>query len=250
MKEESENAGSKLNIQKTNIMASGSIISWQIDGENMETVTYLIFLGSKITVDSDCSNEIKRCLFLGRKGMTNLGSILKSRDITLLKNVCIVKAMVFPVVMCRCESWTIKKAECQRIDTFQWWCWRRFFRILWTTRESNQSIWKEINPEYSLEGLLLLLKFQNFGHLMWRVDSLEKTLMLGKTEGRTRRGTTKDEMVGWHHWLNGHDFEQTPGDREGQGSLACCSPWVAKSCTWLSDWTTITTTNHYTTNLL
>ena len=226
MKEESENAGSKLNIQKTNIMASGSIISWQIDGENMETVTYLIFLGSKITVDSDCSNEIKRCLFLGRKGMTNLGSVLKSRDITLLKNVCIVKAMVFPVVMCRCESWTIKKAECQRIDTFQW--WRRFFRILWTTRESNQSIWKEINPEYSLEGLLLLLKFQNFGHLMWRVDSLEKTLMLGKTEGRTRRVTTKDEMVGWHHWLNGHDFEQTPRDSEEQGILVCCCSWACR----------------------
>ena len=157
-------AGLKLNIQKTEIVASGSITSWQIDGETMETVTDFIFLGSKITVDGDCSREIKRCLLLGRKAMTNLDSILKSRDITLLKKVCIVKAMVFPVVMYGCESWTIKKTECRRIDAFELWCWRRLLRVPWTARRSNQSILKQINPEYSLEGLML--KLQYFGHLI------------------------------------------------------------------------------------
>ena len=156
VKEESEKAVLKLNIQKTKIMASSSITSWQIDGETMKTVTHFIFLGSKITADGDCSHGIKRYLLLGRKAMTNLNSILKSRH-TLLTNVCIVKAMVFPVVMYRCESWTIKKAECQRIDAFELWCWRRLLGVSWTARCSNQSILKEINPENSLEGLILKL---------------------------------------------------------------------------------------------
>ena len=154
----------------------------------METVTDFIFLGSKITVDADCSHEIKRRLLLGRKAMTTLDSISKSRDITLPTKVHLVKAVVFPVVMYGCESWTIKKAEQQRIDAFELWCWRRLSRVPWTARRSSQSILKEISPEYSLEGLMLKLKLQYFGHLMRRTDSLEKTLMLGKIEGRRRRG--------------------------------------------------------------
>jgi len=169
-------------------MASGPITSWQIDGETMETVTDFIFLGSKITADGDCCHEIKRRLLLGRKTMTNLDSILKNRDITLLTKVHLVKAMVFPVVMYGCESWTIKKAEHQRIDAFELWCWRRLLRVPWTTRRSNQSILKEISPEYSLEGLVLKLKLHYFGHVMWRTDSLEKTLMRGKMEDKRRRG--------------------------------------------------------------
>ena len=205
VKEESEKVGLKLNIQKTKIMASGPITSWQIDGE---TVRDFIFWGSKITVSGDCSHEIKRHLILGRKVMTNLDSILKGRDITLPTKVHLVKAMVFPVVMYGCESRTIKKAEWQRTDAFELWCWRRLLRVSWTARKSNQSILKEISPEYSLEGLMLKLKLQYFGHLMQRTDSLEKTLMLGKIEGRRRRGqTTEDEMVGWHHRLNRHEFE-------------------------------------------
>ena len=152
----------------------------------METVTDFIFLGSKITVDGDCSHEIKRYFFLGRKATTDLDSILKSRDITLPTKVCLVKSMVFPVVMYRCESWTIKKAECRRIDAFDLWCWRRLLRVPWSARRSSQSIIKEISPEYSLEGLML--KLQYFGHLMQRTDSLEKSLILGKIEGRMRRG--------------------------------------------------------------
>ena len=178
----------KTHIQKTKIMASGPITSWQIDGKTVETVADFIFLGSKITADGDCSHEIKRLLLLGRKAMTNLDSILKSRDITLPTKVCLVKAMVFPVVMYGCEIWTIKKAECQRVDVFDLWCWRRLLRVLWTARRSNQSILKEISPEYSLEGLILKLKFQYSGHLMRRSDSLEKTLMLRKNEGGRRRG--------------------------------------------------------------
>ena len=178
IKEESEKPGLKLNIQKTNIMASSPITSWQIDGETMETGTDFIFLGSKITADGDYSHEIKRCLILGRKAMTNLDSILKSRDITSPTNVHLVKAMVFPVVMYGCESWTIKKAESRRMDAFELWCWRRLLRVPWTARSSNQSILKEISPEYSLERLMLKLKLQYFGHLMQRTDSLEKTLML------------------------------------------------------------------------
>ena len=155
-------------------------------------------MGSKITAEGDCSLEIKRCLLLGRKVMTNLDSIFKSRDVTLPTKVRLVKAMVFPVVMYGCESWTIKKAECRRIDAFELWCWRRHLRVPWTARRSNQSILKEINPENSLEGLKLKSKLQYFGHLMRRADSLENTLMLGKTEGRRRRGR-QNEMVGWHH---------------------------------------------------
>ena len=151
-------------------------------------MTDFIFLGSKVTVNGDCNHEIKRRLLIGGKAMTKLGSVLKGRDITLATKVCIVKAIVFPVVMSRCESWTIKKAECQRIDTFELWCWRRLLRVPWTARRASQSILKEINPEHSLEGLKLKLKLQYFGHLMQRADSLEKTVMLGKTEGRRRRG--------------------------------------------------------------
>ena len=185
VKEESEKVGLKLNIQKTKIMASGPISSWQIDGETVETVADFIVLGSKITADGDCSHEIKRCFLLGKKVMTSLDSILKSRDLTLPTNVCLVKAMVFPVVMHGCESWTIKKAEGRRIDAFELWCWRRILRVPWTAR-SNQSILKEISPGCSLEGLMLKLKFQYFGHLMRRADSLKKTLMLGKIEGRRK----------------------------------------------------------------
>ena len=166
VKEENEKAGLKLNIQKIKIMASCPITLWQIDGETMETVTDFIFLGSKITADGDCRHEIKRCLFLGRKAMTNLDSILKSQDITLPTKVHLVKAMVFLVVMYGCESWTIKKAEYQRIDAFELCSWRRLLRVSWTSRRSNQSILKEISPEYSLEGLMLKLKLQYFGHLM------------------------------------------------------------------------------------
>ena len=160
VKEKSEKAGLKLNIQKTKIMASGPITVWQIEGEKVETVTDFIFLGFKITVDGDCSHEIKRRLLLGRKTMTNLDSVLKSRNITLPTKVHVVKAMIFPIAMYRCESWTIKKAECQRIDAFELWCWRRLLRVPCTTRRSNHSIVKEISPEYSLEGLMLKLRFQ------------------------------------------------------------------------------------------
>ena len=187
VKEESEKSGLKLHIQKTKIMASGPITSWQIDVETMETVTDFIFLGSKITADGDCSHEIKRH-FLERKAMTILDSILKSRDITLPTKVHKVIAMIFPVVMYECENWTIKKAENQRINVFELWCWRRLLRVPWTARKSNWSILKEINPEYSLEGLILKLKHHYFGHLMQRTDLLGKTLMLGKVEGRRRRG--------------------------------------------------------------
>ena len=164
------------------------IISWQIDGETMEIVREFIFLGSKITADGDCSHEVKRWLLLGRKSVTNLDSILKSRDITLPTKVHLVKAMVFPVVMYGCECWTIQKAEHRRIDASELWCWRRLLRIPWTARRSNHSILKEISPEYSLEGLMLMLKLQYLGHLMRRADSFVKTLMLGKIEGRRRRG--------------------------------------------------------------
>ena len=163
----------------------------------METVTDFIFEDSKITADSDCSHEIKRCLLLGRKAITNLESIFKSKDISLPTKVCLVKVIVFPVVMYKCESWTIKKAEHQIVDAFELWCWRRLLRVPWTTRRSNQSILKKISPEYSLEGLLLKLKLQYFGHLMWKADSLEKILMLGKIEVRKRRGQQR------MRWLDG-----------------------------------------------
>ena len=185
VKEESEKVGLKLNIQKMKIMASGPITPWEIDGETVSE--FIFFFASKITADGDCSHEIKRCLLLGRKVMTNLDSILKSRDITLPVKVHLIKAMVFPVVMYGCESWTIKKAVCQRMDAFELWCWRRLLRVPWTSRRSHQSILK-ISPGCSLEGLMLKLKFQYFGHLMQRADSFEETLMLGKIEGRRRRG--------------------------------------------------------------
>ena len=193
VKEESEKVDLKLNIQKTKIIVPCAITSWQIDGETMETVggfifLFFFFLVSQITADGDCSHKIKKCLLLGRKAMTNLDSILKSRDITLPTKVCLVKAMIYPVVLYGCESWTIKKAEHWRIDAFELWCWRRLLRVPWTARRSRQSILKEIGPEYSLEGLMLKLKLQYFGHLIRRIDSLEKTLMLGKIEGRKRRG--------------------------------------------------------------
>ena len=187
VKEESEKVGLKLSIQKTKIMASGPITSWQTGNNgNRER----LFFGSKITADGDCSHEIKRCLLLGRKAMTNLDSILKSRDITLLTKIHLVKPSIcgfFPVVMFGCECWTIKKAECQRIAVFELWCWRRLLRVPWTAKRYNQSILKIVSPEYSLEGLMLKLKLQSFGHLMRKSDSLEKTMMLGKIEGRRRR---------------------------------------------------------------
>ena len=178
-------------------MASGPITSWEIDGETVETVSDFIFLGSQITADGDCSHEIKRRLLLGRKVMTSLDSIFKSRDITLSTKFCLVKAMVFPVVMYGCESWTVKKAECRRIDAFELWCWRRLLRVPWSARRSKQSILKEISPGCSLEGMMLKLKLQYFGHLMRRVDPLEKTLMLGGIGGKRRRGWQRMK------WLDG-----------------------------------------------
>ena len=188
VKEESEKVGLKLNIHKTEIMASGLITSREIDGETVETVSDFILGGSKITVDGDCSHEIKSHLLLGREVMTNLDSILKSRDITLPTKVHLVKAMAFPVVMYGCESWTVKTAEHQKIDAFELWCWRRLLRVPLTIRRSNQSILKEISPGCSLKGLMLKLKLQYFGHLIRRVDSLERTLMLGGIGSRRRRG--------------------------------------------------------------
>ena len=187
VKEERVTIDLKLNIQKIKMMPSSPIISWQINWETVEIVADFILGASKITADGDCSHEIKRRLFLGRQVMINLDSILKSRDITLSTKVCLVQATVFPVVMYGCESWTVKKAECRRVDAFELWCWRRLLRVPWTARRSNQSILKEISPECLLEGLMLKLKLQYFGHLMWRADSFEKPLMLGKIEGRRRR---------------------------------------------------------------
>ena len=204
VKEESEKVGLKLNIQKTKITASGPITSREM-GKQWKQCQTLFLGGSKITADGDCSHDFKRRLLLGRKVMTNLDIILKSRDITLPTKVRLVKAMVFPVVMYGCESWTVKKAECRRNDAFELWCWRRLLIVPWTARRSNQSILKEISPECSLEGKILKLKLQYFGHLMQRVDSLEKNS--GRNWGQEEKGTTEDEMAGWHHRLDGREFE-------------------------------------------
>ena len=237
VKEESEKVGLKINIQKTKIMASGPITSWQIDGVTMETARDFYFLGLQITADGDCSQEIKRWLLPVRKAMTNRDSILKSRDITLPTKVRLVKAMVFPVVMYGCESWTIKKAEHRRINAFELWCWRRLLRVTWTAWSSNQSILKETNSEYSLERLMLKLKLQYFGHLMQRADSLENTMMLGKIEGR-RRGRQR------MRWLDSiidsmdrslSKFREIAKDRE---TWCAAVHLVAKNWTQLSNWTT------------
>ena len=227
----------KIEHSKMKVMASGPITSWQIEGETMERVIDFIFLGSKITADGYCSHGIKRHLFLGRKIMTKLNSILKSRDITLPTKVHVVKAMVFLVVMYGCDSWTVKTAECRRIDVFELWCWRRLLKVPWTARRPNQSILKEISTEYSLERLMLKLKLQYFGHQKRKTDSLEKTLRLGKIEGRMRSWQlkTEDEMLGWHNQLSEHEFEQVPGIDDRQGSLVCCSP-CGLSQIWLNDW--------------
>ena len=232
MKEESEKSGLKLNIQKTKIVASGPITLWQVDGGTTETVTDFIFLGCKITADGDWSHEIKRCLLFGRKAMTNLDTILKSRDITLPTKIHLVKAMVFPVVMYGYENWTMKKVECQGIDAFELSYWRRLLRVPWTTR-SNQSILKEISPEYSSEGLMPKLKLQYFGHLMQRNDSLGKTLMLAKTDSRRRRGRPRgDGWIASHTWWiwiwASSGSWSCPGVLQSMGLQRVRHDWVTK----------------------
>ena len=235
VKEESEKVGLKLNIQKTKIMASDPITSWQIDGETVETVSDFMSLGSKITADGDCSHEIKTRLLLGRKVMTTLDSILKSRDITLSTKVCLVKAMycVFPVVMYGCESWTIKKAECRRIHAFELWYWRRLLRVPWTARRSSQSIGDQScvfigRTDVEAETPILWPP----GAKSWLIG---KDPDVGKDWGQEEKGMTEDEMVGWHHWLNGHGFGWTLGVGDGQGGLVCCNPWGHKE--WdMTEW--------------
>ena len=224
-------------------MASAPITSWQIDGETMETVTDFTFLGFRIAADCDCSHEIKRQLFIGRKAMINLGSILKSRDITLPAKVHLVRDMVFPVVMYGCDSWTIKKAEGWRIDAFELWCWRRLLRVPWPTSTSNQSILKEISPECLLERLMLKLKFQYFGHPIQRADSFEKTLMLGKIEGRG-----KGNDIGWDClmassmwwtwvWVGSRSWWWTgkPGVLDSMRSQRVGHNWATELTDWLTE---------------
>ena len=216
-------------------MVSSPIISWQIDRETVETVSDFILGGSKITVDCDCSYEIKRCLLFGRKVMTNQDSILKSRDITSSTKVRLVKAMVFPVVMYGCENWTVKKAECRKIDAFELWCWRRLLRVSWTVRRSNQSILKEISPGCSLEGLMLKLKLQYFGPPLVKSWLIGKDPDAGRDWGREEKGTTEDEMAGWYHRLMSlSKLQQLVMDREAWRTAI---QGVAKSRTQLSDWT-------------
>ena len=212
-------------------MASGPITSWQIDGETVEIVSNFILGASKITADGYCSHEIKRCLLLGRKFRTNLDSILKSRDITLPTKVCLVKAMVFPVVMYGCESWTVKRAECQKIDAFELWCWGRLLRVPWTARRSNQSILKEISPGCSLEGLILKLKLQYFGHLIWRVEELTHWKRPWCWEGLGAGGDGDDR--GWDGWTASPTWWAWVWANsrvcDGQGGLACCDSWGRKA---------------------
>ena len=228
VKEENEKVGLKLIIQKTKVMVSSPITSWQINGETMETVTDFIFLGSKITADGDCSHEIKRHLLLGRIAMTNLHSTLKRRDITLPTKVHLVKAMIFPVIIYRCESWTIKKGGCWRLNAFELWCWRGLLRVPWTARRSNKSILKEINPDWFTGRT----DAEAEAAILWPPDVRSRLIRkdpdAGKDWGQEEKGVTWDEMVGWHYQVNGHEFEQTLGYSNGQGSLVCYSPWVRK----------------------
>ena len=245
VKEECAKVGLKLNIQKTKILASGPITSWEIDGETVETVSDFIFLGSKITADSDCSHEIKRCLLLGRKVMTNLDSIFKSRDIILPTKVHLVKAMVFPVVIYGCESWTVKRAERWRIDTFELWCWRRLLRV----PLESPSDCKEIQPVHSKGDQSWVFFGRNDAKaetpVLWPPHGkswlIEKDSDAGRDWGQEEKGMTEDEMAGWHHWLDGFEFEWTPGVGDGQGGLVCWDSWGRKesdTTEWLN-WTEV-----------
>ena len=237
VKEESEKVGLKLNIQKTKVMTSDPITSWQIDGETMETVADFIFWAPKSLQMVICSHEIKRRLLLGRKIMTNLDRILKSRDIILSTKVHLLKAIVFSVVTYGCENWTIKKAERRRIDAFELWCWRRCLRVPWTARRPNQFILKEIIPRCSLEGLMFIGSWNsNTLATLCKERTHSKRPWCRKNWGQEEKGTTENKMVGWHHQVNGHGFGCTPGVGDGQGGLACCSFWGGKESD-MTDWT-------------